>query len=57
MVDVGISVGPDVVVRITDEEDKAAKAKINRARLILGKLVAAQAIVQEKIRAMEEADA
>lgn len=57
MDDIGIGVGPDVVVRISWAEDKEIKDKLKRSRLILGKLIAAQAVVEEKIKALEEADA
>jgi len=57
MDDIGVGVGPDVIVRISWAEDKEVKDKLKRSRLILGKLIAAQAIVQEKITALENADA
>jgi hypothetical protein len=57
MDDVGVSIGDDVIVRITDEEDKSTKSKMGRSRLLLGKLIAAQAIIQEKIADLERTDA
>jgi len=57
MDDIGVGIGPDIVVRISWMEDKEIKDKLKRSRLILGKLIAAQAIVQEKITALENADA
>jgi hypothetical protein len=57
MEDVGVTIGPDVIVRITDEEDKSIKNKMGRSRLLLGKLIAAQAIIEEKIADLENPDA
>lgn len=51
--DIGVTVGTDVIIRISKQESDQTPLKFSRYRLLLGKLTAAVAILSEKMDEMK----